>query len=242
MFMNGRGTGNVLESVVDVLFSVVSIGTTTGFTTVDYTTGWPFIGMSLLLVVMFIGGSTGSTAGGIKISRALIVLKSMLNEVRQAVHPNAVYSVRFDGRGADEGVVRSATVVALMFIITIFVGAMVMDMEMEMGEALFASCALVSGTGPGMGALFGNYCAMSGGMKLFSCGLMFLGRVEIVAILVIFTKGFWKELLGISSMLEFREKVLSVPHMIVSRIIRKKDDATSDDIGPEPEQASIPKD
>lgn len=51
-----------MESVVDVLFSVVSIGTTTGFTTVDYTTGWPFIGMSLLLVVMFIGGSTGSTA------------------------------------------------------------------------------------------------------------------------------------------------------------------------------------
>lgn len=241
MFMSGHGMDNILESIVDVLFSVVSIGTTTGFTTVDYTTAWPFIGMSLLLVVMFIGGSTGSTAGGIKISRALIVIKSMVNEIKQTIHPNAVYSVRFDGRGVDESVVRSATVVSIMFIITIFVGTMVMDMEMDMDEALFASCALVSGTGPGMGALFGNYYGLSWGMKLFSCALMILGRVEIVTILVVFTKGFWKELLGISNLLEFRERIVGAPRAIASHISNRKDDVPSDVAGPDPDDGTVPK-
>ncbi len=240
MFMNGHGMGNVLESIVDVVFSVVSIGTTTGFTTVDYTTAWPFIGMSLLLVVMFIGGSTGSTAGGIKISRALIVFKSMLNEIKQTIHPNAVYSVRFDGKGLDESVVRSATVVSIMFIITIFVGTMVMDMEMDMGEALFASCALVSGTGPGMGALFGNYCELTWGMKLFSCVLMILGRVEIVTILVVFTKGFWKELLGVSGMIEARERIVGAPRAVISRF-KGKDDEVPEAIGSDATEGSEPK-
>ncbi len=240
MFMNGHGMGNVLESIVDVVFSVVSIGTTTGFTTVDYTTAWPFIGMSLLLVVMFIGGSTGSTAGGIKISRALIVFKSMLNEIKQTIHPNAVYSVRFDGKGLDESVVRSATVVSIMFIITIFVGTMVMDMEMDMGEALFASCALVSGTGPGMGALFGNYCELTWGMKLFSCVLMILGRVEIVTILVVFTKGFWKELLGVSGMIEARERIVGAPRAVISRF-KGKDDEVPEAIGSDAAEGSEPK-
>ncbi len=240
MFMNGHGMGNVLESIVDVVFSVVSIGTTTGFTTVDYTTAWPFIGMSLLLVVMFIGGSTGSTAGGIKISRALIVFKSMLNEIKQTIHPNAVYSVRFDGKGLDESVVRSATVVSIMFIITIFVGTMVMDMELDMDEALFASCALVSGTGPGMGALFGNYCELTWGMKLFSCALMILGRVEIVTILVVFTKGFWKELLGVSGMLEARERVVGAPRALVSHLKSKKGEVP-DAVGSGTEEGTDPK-
>ena len=240
MFMNGHGMSNVLESIVDVVFSVVSIGTTTGFTTVDYTTAWPFIGMSLLLVVMFIGGSTGSTAGGIKISRALIVFKSMLNEIKQTIHPNAVYSVRFDGKGLDESVVRSATVVSIMFIITIFVGTMVMDMELDMDEALFASCALVSGTGPGMGALFGNYCELTWGMKLFSCALMILGRVEIVTILVVFTKGFWKELLGVSGMLEARERVVGAPRALVSHLKGKKGEVP-DAVGSGTEEGTDPK-
>jgi len=240
MFMNGHGMNNVLESIVDVVFSVVSIGTTTGFTTVDYTTAWPFIGMSLLLVVMFIGGSTGSTAGGIKISRALIVFKSMLNEIKQTIHPNAVYSVRFDGKGLDESVVRSATVVSIMFIITIFVGTMVMDMELDMDEALFASCALVSGTGPGMGALFGNYCELTWGMKLFSCALMILGRVEIVTILVVFTKGFWKELLGVSGMLEARERVVGAPRALVSHLKSKKGEVP-DAVGSGTEEGTDPK-
>ncbi len=240
MFMNGHGMNNVLESIVDVVFSVVSIGTTTGFTTVDYTTAWPFIGMSLLLVVMFIGGSTGSTAGGIKISRALIVFKSMLNEIKQTIHPNAVYSVRFDGKGLDESVVRSATVVSIMFIITIFVGTMVMDMELDMDEALFASCALVSGTGPGMGALFGNYCELTWGMKLFSCALMILGRVEIVTILVVFTKGFWKELLGVSGMLEARERVVGAPRALVSHLKSKKGEVP-DAVGSGAEEGTDPK-
>ncbi len=229
MFLNGSGTDDVINSIVNVVFSVVAMVTTTGFTTVDYTTGWPFIGMSLLLVVMFIGGSTGSTAGGIKISRAIIVFKSMLNEVRQTVHPNAVYSVKLDGKGIDESLVRSSTVVVLMFMITVFVGTMVLDMEMGTDEALFASCALVSGTGPGMGVLFGNYSVMSCEMKLFACVLMILGRVEIVTILVVFTKGFWKELLGIKGINDMKERIIGIPGSAVSIFRRKKNPEESTD-------------
>ncbi len=229
MFLNGSGTDDIINSIVNVVFSVVAMVTTTGFTTVDYTTGWPFIGMSLLLVVMFIGGSTGSTAGGIKISRAIIVFKSMLNEVRQTVHPNAVYSVKLDGKGIDESLVRSSTVVVLMFMITVFVGTMVLDMEMGTDEALFASCALVSGTGPGMGVLFGNYSVMSAEMKLFACMLMILGRVEIVTILVVFTKGFWKELLGIKGINDMKERIMGIPGSAVSVFRRKKNPEESTD-------------
>lgn len=242
MFMSGSGTDDIPNSIVNVVFSVVAMVTTTGFTTVDYTTSWPFIGMSLLLVVMFIGGSTGSTAGGIKISRAIIVFKSMLNEIRQTVHPNAVYSVKLDGKGVDESLVRSSTVVVLMFMITVFVGTMVLDMEMRMDEALFASCALVSGTGPGMGVLFGNYSVMSAGMKLFACILMILGRVEIVTILVIFTKGFWKELLGIRGMNDVKEKIIGIPGSAVSAIRKKKQSPEENDTESDDIQSDVPSD
>ena len=197
MAINGSWTDDSpLKSFVDVFFSVVSIGTTTGFTTLDYTTEWPFLGMSILLLVMIVGGSTGSTSGGIKTARAIILIKSMVNEIRKTIHPNAVYSVKLDKRGIDENVVHSATVVVIMFVITIFIGMIVFDSIMSMDEALFASTALVTGTGPGMGRLFGDYAPMPEWAKLFACALMILGRMEIVSILVMFTPGFWKELFG----------------------------------------------
>lgn len=205
------------ESVVDVFFSVISIGTTTGFTTLDYTSEWPFIGLTVLLMVMFVGGSAGSTAGGVKINRAIILVKSMLNELRQTIHPSAVYGVRVDNKGVDDSLVHSATVIIMMFFLTMFFGAMVFDTIMNMDEALFASVALVSGTGPGMGSLFGDYTSLPNWAKLFACVLMFLGRLEIVSVLVFLTPGFWKELIGSKGIKEFRKNVASVRDRIRNR-------------------------
>ena len=230
------------ESVVDVFFSVISIGTTTGFTTLDYTSEWPFIGLTVLLMVMFVGGSAGSTAGGVKIKRAIILVKSMVNELRQTIHPSAVYGVRVDKKGVDDSVVHSATVIILMFFLTIFFGAMVFDTIMNMDEALFASVALVSGTGPGMGSLFGDYTSLPNWAKLFACILMFLGRMEIVSVLVFLTPGFWKELVGAKGIQEFRKNVASVRDRIKNRGDKDAEsegeelpEEGSEDITPEPQ-------
>ena len=219
-----------LTSFVDVFFSIVSIGTTTGFTTLDYTTEWPFLGLSILLVIMIVGGSTGSTSGGVKMARAIILIKAMINEVRLTIHPNAVYSVKLDKKGVDEGLVHSATVVVIMFLITIFVGMIVFDTIMGMDEAFFASAALVTGTGPGMGSLFGDYSILPDWAKLFACGLMILGRMEIVSVLVMFTPGFWKETLGARGFNDMVGSVRTAVPKVKDRLSRK--DVPDDNVGP----------
>lgn len=208
-----------LVSIVDVFFSIVAIGTTTGFTTLDYTTQWPFLGLSLLFLMMFIGGSTGSTSGGIKIARGVVMLRSMVNEIRHTLHPNAVYSVKFDRKGLDDDIVHSSIVIVLMFAITIFGGMIVFDNIMKMDEALFASAALVTGTGPGMGSLFGDYSSLPNWAKLFSCVLMFLGRMEIISVLVFFTPGFWKEFIGASRLNAAKEHTKA---KVKEKLSRKK--------------------
>ena len=237
MAINGSWTDDSeLSSIVDVFFSVVSIGTTTGFTTLDYTTQWPFIGLSILLVVMIVGGSTGSTAGGVKLARAIILVKAMINEVKQSLHPNAVFSVKLDRKGVDDGLVHSATVVVVMFILTIFIGMLVFDSIMDMDEALFASAALVSGTGPGMGSLFGDYSTLPGWAKMFACALMILGRMEIVTVLVLFTAGFWKEVFGVRKFNKMVEDVKTAIPKAKDRLIER---TSKDDDGEEtvPEDA-----
>ena len=216
---NVEGADN--EKIVDIIFSVVSVGTTSGFSTVDFTSEewWSFIDLSLFMILMFIGGSAGSTSGGVKISRVIITVKSLFTEIRQEVHPNAVYTVRYDKNAVPQEVVHSAMVVVTAFLLVIGVGAAFFNIIMHLDDAVYLSVAMVTNTGTGSGALFSNYESLPIWAKYLSCILMFLGRMEILAILAIFTPGFWLEFVGRSGLNKTKEKFL-----VVSRIreFRKK--------------------
>ena len=216
------------EKVVDIVFSVVSVGTTSGFSTVDYTTHWAFIDLSLFVVLMFVGGSSGSTSGGVKVSRIIITMKALFNEIRQQVHPNAVYTVRYNGEGISHEVVHTAMVIVLAFLIITGIGAAMynIDDDLTLGEAVYLSVAMISNTGTGSGLLFDNYADMEVWAKLVSCALMFLGRMEILAILVIFTPGFWLEFLGRSGINDIKSKFLVITRI---RKYRKEKESESED-------------
>ena len=210
--------GTTGDKVVDIVFSVVSVGTTSGFSTVNYTTYWAFLDLSLFMILMFIGGSAGSTSGGIKISRLIITLKALFNEIRQEVHPNAVYTVRYDKNGLSPEIVHSAMVVVTAFVVAAGVGTVLFNTIYTLDESVFISITMITNTGTGSGeVLFNTYADMPVWMKLVSCGLMFLGRMEILAILAIFTPGFWLEFIGRGGINKAKEKF-----SIASRIKKAK--------------------
>ena len=219
--------GSSEEKFVDIMFSVISVGTTSGFSTVDYTMHWPFLDLSLFMVLMFVGGSAGSTSGGVKISRMVITVKALLNEIRQEVHPNAVYTVRYEKNGVGHDVVHSAMVVVVAFLIVVLIGASLYNIAMELDDAVFLSVAMVTNTGTGSGALFSGYADMPVWMKMMSCVLMFLGRMEILAILAIFTPGFWLEYVGRGGINDIKSK-FSISNRV--KASRKKRESQSDDI------------
>lgn len=221
--------GSAGDKLVNIIFTVVSVGTTSGFSAVDvnYEQRWPFIDLSLFMVLMFIGGSAGSTSGGVKISRIIIAIKALFNEIRQEVHPNAIYSVRFNGGGVSGDVVHSAMVVITAFVVAVGIGAALFNMIFSLDDAVFMAVAMVTNTGIGSGAYFSNFADFPVWTKLVSCALMFLGRMEILAILVIFTPGFWLEFLGRGGINDIKSKITSVGKIRVAK--RKK--AEAEEIG-----------
>ena len=221
------------DKLVDVLFSVVSVGTTSGLSTVNYTMYWPFLDLSLFIILMFVGGSAGSTSGGVKISRVIITMKALFNEIRQEVHPNAVYTVRYDKAGLNHEIVHSSMVVVVAFLIVIGVGAALFNIILPLDDAVYTSVAMVTNTGTGSGdVLFENYSAFPVWTKLASCALMFLGRMEILAILVIFTPGFWLEFVGRAGINDTKAKF-----MVITRIknLRKERENSAEEYPDMPE-------
>ena len=221
------------DKLVDVLFSVVSVGTTSGLSTVNYTMYWPFLDLSLFIILMFVGGSAGSTSGGVKISRVIITMKALFNEIRQEVHPNAVYTVRYDKAGLNHEIVHSSMVIVVAFLIVIGVGAALFNIILPLDDAVYTSVAMVTNTGTGSGnVLFENYSAFPVWTKLVSCALMFLGRMEILAILVIFTPGFWLEFVGRAGINDTKAKF-----MVITRIrnLRKERENSAEEYPDMPE-------
>lgn len=221
-------SGNVFERYTDIIFNIVSIGTTAGFYTLNYAGGFEFMSTSLILLLMFIGGSSGSPAGGIKISRALIVVRSMFNEIRNEIHPNAVYTVQYEGSGADKSAVHASIVVVMLFLMTALVSTIVFDIFMDWNQAIYTSIALLSGTGTSIGEYFYSYASFPGWAKIFACIIMFLGRMEVVAILAVFTMSFWKELLGPRKINKMRDKAVSPLRYVEKKTFSRKSSPAAD--------------
>lgn len=179
----------------DSLFQVSSIMTTTGFATANYL-HWMPSAWVILLVLMFFGGSAGSTGGSIKIVRIVLLLKNGFLELKRLIHPNAIILVRFDRQAVNQSVITNVLAFVSVYIIITAVSVLVVsfignDLETSLG----AVAATLGNIGPGIGKVGPayNYAFFSDFGKWFLSFLMLIGRLELFTVLVLFTSAFWKK-------------------------------------------------
>ena len=181
-------------SLRHALFLTVSITTTTGYGTVDYELWSPFAQM-LLFALFFVGGSAGSTGGGIKVIRIQVLLKYIIAEIRKLVHPNAVIPVRIGQRSVPETVLRN-TIGFLLFYLGIFllVAMLLTFYNLDILSAMSASASALGNIGPAFGSVgpYDNYAHLAGPAKWLLSFAMLLGRLEIFTVMVLFSRTFWK--------------------------------------------------
>lgn len=191
IFKNGYG---IEESFRKAFFQVVSIHTSCGFATDDYMQ-WPPFTWMLLIIAMLAGGCTGSTGGGIKSARLLILTRNIKNQFKQILHPHAVLPIRVNHQVIDLQL--SATVMAFLttYLLCILVGwILLMAMGLGLTEAMSTSVSAMGNVGPGLGA-FGpvySWSAIPAAGKWLLSIMMLIGRLELFGVLLLFYRGLWR--------------------------------------------------
>lgn len=183
------------DSMMASVFASVSIGTTTGFATHDFNT-WPDLSRFLLVLLMFVGGCAGSTAGGPKVIRVIVVIKTMLHQVRRHIRPRSVDGLKVGESVISDDIIRGVTVMFLVFISTFVFGAVaLLLMGLNLQTSLTASIACIGNIGPGLGAVGprGNYADIPAVGKLLLSVLMLVGRLEVFTALSLFAPGLWRD-------------------------------------------------
>ena len=177
------------------LFQVVSIITTTGFATTNYLLWTPFLTI-LIFSLFFFGGSAGSTGGGIKIMRIVILLKNSYYELRRMIHPHAVVPVKFNKHSVDAKIVTNVLAFFMLYVIVFALSTIVFSLiEPDMESAMGAVATTLGNIGPGLGNVgpTENFLHVSPIGKWFLSFLMLLGRLELFTILILFSPSFWKQ-------------------------------------------------
>ncbi len=187
-----RGFETPIDTFLDALFQSVSIATTTGFTTDSFAL-WPAALPALLIFTSFIGGSAGSTAGGIKVIRWLLVYKQGVREIARLVHPSAEIPVKLGTKAVQPRIVEAVWGFFSVYIIVF--GAMLLAMMstgLDQVTAFSAVAATLNNLGPGLGGVASGFMDLSNTAKWISVAGMLLGRLEIFTLLVLITPTFWR--------------------------------------------------
>ena len=183
------------DSITDAAFQTVTIITTTGFATVDFAL-WPTFCRMALVMLMFTGGCAGSTSGGIKISRIAILCKSLKRELKRLAHPHHVSVLKVDGQAVEERVVSSAGAFIAAYLLVLLAGALVVSWDnYGFQESFAASLTCISNVGPGLGILgpMENFSILSPLSKLVLSLEMLTGRLELMPMLALMTRGAWSD-------------------------------------------------
>ena len=198
--LGGQTAGDLENAARQAAFQIGSLMNSTGYATSDFAQ-WDSSVQILLLFAMFIGGSAGSTGGGIKVVRWLIVVKTAKRELSTAARPDTIQPIRLGSQVVDEEAVRGVLAFTLMYVILIAVGMVIFaidasrtaDLSLAPIDALSASLATVGNIGPGFGPIgpFGSYTAFPNTSKVLMILFMWLGRLEIIPVLALFTGSFW---------------------------------------------------
>lgn len=151
--------------------------------------------MSILcFMLLFIGGSAGSTAGGVKVVRHIILFKNSFLELKRQLHPSAIIPVRLNGRAIDQSISYNVVAFIMMYILIFAIGSIVMTMfGVDFDTALGSVATSLGNVGPGIGNVgpTDNFAWLSSGAKWFLSILMLIGRLELFTVLILFTPYFW---------------------------------------------------
>lgn len=175
-------------------FQAASILTTTGFVTADYLT-WPALSQAVLFVLMFIGGCSGSTGGGIKVGRIVTLVKMGFSEMRYLIKPRGIHGIFLDGTYLKKNAVYDIAAMVFLYILAVVVSVVVVSTGgYDIITSLTATLATIGNIGPGFGLVgpMFNYAFLPGYIVAWLSFLMLLGRLEVFTVLVIFTRSFWK--------------------------------------------------
>lgn len=174
------------------VFHVVSIATTTGFTTGGYA-WWPSFLPLLLLVLSFIGGCAGSTGGGMKVVRVMLLYKQGRREFLRLVHPNIMTSLKIDTRPVPDTVVQAVWAFSSLYVFSFAVlGVMMSATGLDWITAFSAVAACLNNLGPGVGDVAASYAGVTNTGKWILCFVMLLGRLELMTLMVLFSAAFWR--------------------------------------------------
>jgi trk system potassium uptake protein TrkH len=192
--LNGRIFGSIWESLRHSSFQVSSVITTTGYSSTDFDL-WPSFSKSILIVLMFIGASAGSTGGGIKVIRILLLLKSVRRGIIKIIHPRSVYSVRINGKAVGEEMLAGANAFFFAYILVFTLALLIISLDgKDMVSNFTAVAATISNIGPGLGIVgpMGNFSSYSDISKVVFSFCMIAGRLEIYPMLLLLAPSFWK--------------------------------------------------
>jgi trk system potassium uptake protein TrkH len=182
------------------IFNTIAMMTTTGFASTDWA-AWPPMSILVLFGVVILSASAGSASGSVKLVRHVVLAKMLHREVRQTVHPELVTPLRLNGNVVDERTLRAIVVFVLLYLGVLVLGAVIIELDASLRgaqlstfEALVVSTSALGGAGPGLGAAgpMGSYAGFSDVSKLVVTAEMYLGRLEIVPVLVLLARSYWR--------------------------------------------------
>ena len=174
------------------IFQVISIGTTTGFTTSGFH-WWPSLLPVLLIMMSGIGGCAGSTAGGVKVIRMILLYKQGRREINQLIHPSAFFPIKLGGKPVPDNVINAIWGFFALYIFSYLVLSLAMTATgADPLTAFSAVTACLNNLGPGLGAVAKNYAAIDPAGKWILSGAMLMGRLELFTLLVLLTPAFWR--------------------------------------------------
>lgn len=181
------------DAALTSAFHAVSIGTTTGFTTSDYSL-WPSFLPVMLLFASFVGGCAGSTGGGLKVIRFVLLFRQGIREINRLIHPNAELPVKLGNKVMQERVISAVWGFFGLYVAT-FTTLMLLLMSTGLDQvtAFSATAASMNNLGPGLGEVSSSFATLSDQAKWISCIGMLLGRLEIFTLVVLFTPAFWRK-------------------------------------------------
>ena len=177
------------------LFQVVALVTTTGFVTGDFISWTPFLTM-LFFGIMFMGGSSGSTSGGVKVLRHLILIKNGMLEFKRSLHPNAIFHLRHNNSVVEKPIIIHVLAFFILYLILFIIGAGVLSLVgLDFESAIGAAASSIGNVGPALGTLgpLSNFESLPVIGKYWCSFLMLIGRLELFTVLILFTPYFWRD-------------------------------------------------
>ncbi len=176
-------------------FQITSVLTTTGFVSADFTM-WNSFATMIMFSLFFIGGSAGSTSGGVKVVRHIVMIKNSFLEFKKLLHPNAIIPVRYDGNSVSRNIVFNILSFFVLYMLIFIVGSVILTFfGLDFKSAIGAAASSLGNIGPAIGSVspVNNFAHLSASAKWFCSFLMLIGRLELFTVLVLFSPFFWKK-------------------------------------------------